>query len=96
MKVIKKGREQKGWAQEFTCTGKGNGDGGCGAVLLVEEDDIYITKSGCRTTEQYNTFRCCECKVETDLLDNEIPARIREEMTTKCRARERSRNHDTT
>lgn len=69
MKVVKKGRPQKGWAKEFTCTGKGNGGGGCGAVLLVEEGDFYQT---CRSfydgsTERYTTFRCTECGVETDV-----------------------------
>jgi len=51
MKVIQKGRGQKGWAKEFTCTGKGNGDGGCEAVLLVEADDIFRTKRQPPTTE---------------------------------------------
>jgi hypothetical protein len=69
MKVIQHGREQKGWAKEFTCTGKGNGDGGCGAVLLVEADDIFRTKHECYdgSTDHYTTFRCCECGVETDI-----------------------------
>ncbi len=41
MKVIKPGRPQKGWSHEFTCTGDGNGRGGCGAILLVEQEDLY-------------------------------------------------------
>jgi hypothetical protein len=41
MKVVKPGREQKGWSKQFKCTGNGNGGGGCGAVLLVEEGDLY-------------------------------------------------------
>lgn len=69
MKVLAKGRPQKGWSHEFVCTGKGNGGGGCGAKLLVEFGDLYITRSydytgGC---DSYVTFRCAECSVETDI-----------------------------
>lgn len=45
MKIIKEGRKQTGWSKELTCTGKGNGGGGCGAVLLVEQTDLYNTFS---------------------------------------------------
>ena len=68
MQVVKKGRPQKGWAKEFTCTGEGNGGGGCGAVLLVEKDDFYQTSSWCMgETERYVTFCCTECGVQTDV-----------------------------
>lgn len=40
MKVLRPGRKQKGWSTEAECTGLGNGGGGCGAKLLVEEDDV--------------------------------------------------------
>lgn len=91
MKVIRKGRDQKGWAQEFICTGRGNGKGGCGAILLVEEDDMYITTRYCGiddSTDHYNTFKCCDCGVETDLPNAEVPSRVRNKMTTKRRARQ--------
>lgn len=68
MKVLKKGRPQKGWSIEMTCTGAGNGNGGCGALLLVSEDDIYETQSHCRDeTDYYRTFNCPECGVRTDI-----------------------------
>ncbi len=69
MKVLKKGRPQKGWAKEFVCTGKGNGNGGCGAKLLVEEGDLYETSHSCYdgSTDYYVTFMCAECGVETDI-----------------------------
>ncbi len=69
MKVIKKGRKQVGWSQEFTCTGAGNGNGGCGAVLLVSEYDIYETLSEHYdgSTDYYQTFCCPECGNETDV-----------------------------
>jgi hypothetical protein len=41
MKILKKGRPQKGWATEAKCTWEGNGGGGCGALLLIEEEDLY-------------------------------------------------------
>lgn len=69
MKVLKKGRPQKGWAREMRCTGKGNNGGGCGALLLVEFGDIYKTYSSHYdgSSETYLTFRCPECLVQTDV-----------------------------
>jgi len=68
MKVLKEGREQSGWSTEATCTGAGNGDGGCGAVLLVEAGDVYETTSWARDEQtSYATFCCMACGVETDL-----------------------------
>lgn len=69
MKVIKKGREQKGWAKEFTCTGGGNDGGGCGAVLLVEQADVFKTyrNSYDGSSDTFATFECCSCRVLTDI-----------------------------
>jgi hypothetical protein len=70
MKVIKKGRTQKGWAKEFECTGAGHGGGGCGAILLVEEADIFQTSSVLWREEiKFNTFKCVECGVLTEIKD---------------------------
>jgi len=69
MKVLKKGRPQKGWSIETKCTGNGNGNGGCGALLLVEQRDLYQTSKSCRDeTEYFATFQCPECEVKTDLV----------------------------
>lgn len=81
MKVLKKGRAQKGWATEAFCTGEGNGKGGCGAKLLVEKGDLYQTSSCCMgEVDSYVTFRCPECGVETDIKNTpfyprELPSR---------------------
>lgn len=71
MKILKKGRPQKGWSKEYRCTGVGNGDGGCGALLLVEQGDIYLTHHYDYTGghDVYNTFTCASCGVETDIKD---------------------------
>ncbi len=71
MKVLKKGREQKGWSTEAVCTGNGNNGGGCGAKLLVEEADLFRTGSHVRDESDYFvTFKCPECEVMTDLPNN--------------------------
>lgn len=78
MKVLKIGRRQTGWATKAKCTGAGNGGGGCGAELLVEEGDLYITDSyhydG--SHETYVTFRCAQCGVETDLPESKRPGAV--------------------
>ena len=75
MEVIKPGRPQKGWSKEFTCSGDGNGGGGCGAVLLVSQYDIYETGSSHYdgSNDYFNTFRCDSCGVETDV---KLPCQI--------------------
>lgn len=68
MRVLKSGTGAKGWSAEKTCTGSGNGGGGCGAVLLVEQDDVFeTTSSACGEIERHATFRCAECGVWTDV-----------------------------
>lgn len=73
MKVIKKGREQRGWAMEKICDGHGFGGGGCGARVLVEEDDVYATSRGDGEggNEYFRTFRCCECGVQNNFKTSE-------------------------
>lgn len=73
MKVLKKGRRQKGWSQKFICTGDGNGGGGCGATLLVEQDDLYVKQSLAPCV----TFACIDCEVETSFEDCTAPNRNR-------------------
>jgi len=68
MKVLKAGTGQVGWAKECSCTGVGNGNAGCEAVLLVEQNDLFRTESHARDeTTRYVTFECPECQQWTDI-----------------------------
>jgi hypothetical protein len=68
VKILEPGRQQKGWSTEAKCTGKGNGNGGCGAKLLVEQPDLFRTSSSAMgETDYYVTFECAACGVLTDL-----------------------------
>lgn len=69
MKVLKKGRDVKGWSAELKCTGHGNGEGGCGSILLVEHSDLFETGRHCYdgSSDYFITFRCPECLVMTDI-----------------------------
>ena len=81
MKVIARGTPQRGWAKELGCTGKGNGAGGCGAQLLVEQDDVFRTASfAMGECTAYATFRCCECGVWTDI---DVPFEPREKLAER-------------
>lgn len=91
MKVIKKG---KPWSVEAMCTGAGNGDGGCGAKLAVEEGDLYITESHSRDeTEQHVTFRCCDCLAETDVGKNKVPSAIQGRLSKKSPGQRQSERY---
>lgn len=76
MKVLEKGL---GWGIECMCTGNGNGGGGCGAKLLVERGDIYLTHhydyDGGH--DIFYTFRCPECGAETDIDESKVPSMIK-------------------
>ena len=70
MKVLREGRCQSGWSKEYKCTGTGNNGGGCGAVLLIEEPDLFRTFRSCiDETEEFTTFKCPQCGVLTDIRD---------------------------
>jgi non-canonical (house-cleaning) NTP pyrophosphatase len=87
MKIIQQGRSQEGWSAEAVCTGKGNGDGGCGAKLLVEQPDLYRTSSSHYdgSTDYYVTFTCPSCSVESDLKG--VPSNIASTLEKKGDAR---------
>lgn len=76
MKVIEKGREQRGWSEEIICTGAGNGNGGCGAKLLIEQPDLFHTIHQVKDeTDYFVTFECCECGVLTDIKNSPFSPR---------------------
>lgn len=56
----------EGWDTLQLCTGVGNGGGGCGAFLLVEEEDL--ADMTCDSTGETSVaFRCISCGAFTDL-----------------------------
>lgn len=69
MKVLEPGRPQVGWAKEYTCSGAGQGGGGCGAKLLVEQDDVYTWERWYmgRECDVYCAFTCSACGVGTNI-----------------------------
>ena len=82
MKVLKTGDGRTGWSTKADCTGAGNGIGGCGAKLLVEQADLFTTASCARDeTTTYVTFMCCECGVETDV--GNVPYHVRRGLPPK-------------
>ncbi len=85
MRVLEKG---PGWSMEVKCTGSGNGGCGCGARLLVERGDVYLTHSydygGGH--DIYYTIMCPECGIETDLESSKVPSLVRREALDKGKA----------
>jgi len=85
VKVLQEGNPN-GWEIEQVCTGRGNGDGGCEARLLVAEDDIYITVSSdyCGEDKTYHyTFKCPCCGVQTDIPEKDIVLRVQRKVMDK-------------
>lgn len=83
MKVLKHGTGQNGWSKKLECTGKGNGGGGCDALLLIEQTDLYKTYRSFMDGEEeiYVNFTCCECSVET-IVEN-VPLHIKDQIPSK-------------
>ena len=75
---MKKKKKGPGWSVKQRCTGMGNGWGGCQSLLLIEEDDIYVTSHTDCTgdTEIYYTFSCPVCGRETDINSTTLPMGI--------------------
>lgn len=71
MRILEAGNTQKGWSKRLRCTGEGNCNGGCGALLLVEQADIFMTASHHYdgSSDYYQTFKCSSCGVLTDFSD---------------------------
>ena len=85
MKVVKKS-EKPFWSKEVQCTGEGNqynngkkGKAPCGAILEVNANDIYITKSYSydSSVDLYFTIKCPECGCETDIPAKDLPTEIK-------------------
>jgi hypothetical protein len=83
MKVLKPGVTVD-WSAELACTGNGNGGGGCGAVLLVEEADLFLTSAETFhfTSPRYVTFRCVICGTESDV--EHVPERVLQRLPNKA------------
>lgn len=89
MKVLEKGNESKGFETEQICTGKGNGDGGCNARLLVGENDIFVTASDIYTLQTfYFTFKCPECKTQTDIKPANLPEKVKKNAMNLYKAKQ--------
>jgi hypothetical protein len=85
MKVIKEGRQQKGWAKECICTGAGNEGNGCEAVLLVEQDDLFKTFHYFRDEKDtFVTFKCPQCGLFTDI--NNWPEEVPDSVFSKLKS----------
>lgn len=72
MKVLWKTPSQKIWINVCTCTGPNNSNAGCGAILLVEQEDLFKTEFKVKTNIGEDTqvslkFKCPECGVLTDV-----------------------------
>ncbi len=82
MKILEKG---EGWSIKQTCTGRGNGTGGCNSVLLVEKEDVYLTRSSddYGDLDYFYTFNGPVCGVETNFKANEVPSSIRKDLLYK-------------
>lgn len=78
MKILKPGDGRKEWSIEATCTGAGNGGGGCGAELLVGASDLFKTYSSHYdgSSETYATFKCPCCGVKTDVPNSKVPSSV--------------------
>ncbi len=82
MKVLKR-ENTNTWGTVQICTGYGNGGNGCGALLLVREEDIFATfLDDIRTPETkfFYTFKCPICGRLTDILEDEIPDKVKKSV----------------
>lgn len=79
MKVLKPGKDY-GWSLETVCTGIGNERWGCGAILLVEIEDLRYYKGVSGTDIGSKPpavcFKCPQCSTVTDIDQKDWPRGI--------------------
>lgn len=92
MKILKESTLNS-WKKQRKCTGKGHGEYGCGALLELEVNDIYLEfrkKSYWSTAdEEYSSyiaytynFKCPCCQNITCIDEKEIPKNIKNLILT--------------
>ncbi len=82
MKVLEPGKPVKEWSKEFYC----QGDGGCGAKLLVQKSDLYIMyEGGYDETTEIACFTCIICQVECRTPKYEVPYEIMKNLPNKSK-----------
>lgn len=72
MKILKESKPPE-WSKEYSCTGDGNGNKGCGSLLLVSKSDLFQTchqSYGDSSPDYFVTFKCPVCKELTDIDDS--------------------------
>ncbi|MBR6504329.1 MAG: hypothetical protein IKT41_01180 [Clostridia bacterium] len=68
------------WEIKKHCTGKENGDCGCGAIVVVNEKNIQVAYGIESYIKRTYFFKCPTCNVCTDILPSEIPIEIRTKL----------------
>lgn len=77
--------KEREWTLTECCTGKGENYKGCGKVLLLSVDDIFISKSNLQ--EFSYTFRCPHCGVFTSIPNWHLPKFVRRKAIEKFNLR---------
>jgi hypothetical protein len=74
LKIITPGNHMNlEWTGEFECTGRGNGNHGCGAKLEIQHSDLFGTYNSCMGRDEtwFVTFMCPCCGAMTDLANTD-------------------------
>lgn len=77
MKIIKKGIKGRKWKMPQTCSGWGNGNDGCEALLEVSKKDLVFYRGV--PSESFGerspavSFQCPICKTITDIGKKDYP-----------------------
>ena len=84
MKVLKQENGKERWETISICNGKNNpySELACGSMLLVDEDDVFVTLGEDQRTKEmgyFYTFLCPVCGCMTDIAASHIPHRVKNE-----------------
>ncbi len=82
MKVLEMGPK---WSYKMRCTGSGWAGSGCGALLEIEEDDVFESSHTdiAGDTEYYFSICCPVCNQNTDVNKSVLPEKVKMKASSR-------------
>lgn len=83
MKVLRAGKTPRKWSLKMSCTGAGYGARGCGAVLRIGQEDLFVPEDRAEKLHCVAAILCPLCERVTDLEEGDVPVALRADLPSR-------------